>query len=161
MKDKDYNKITSWRNAGGCLIPENEKARELLDNIKGSEILDFIEVTKRDISFHRCYFSLLGFIYDFMPQQFKTKIHKKHFHRFIQHHKGDFKIIYDFKDSPPLLEYDSISYENMSQKRFEETIRMQLPFIYEYLLGAYYKDETLVNIIEIIEEKYKKFLSKI
>ena len=161
MKSTDYEKLIQMQTVGGGFIPSNENARDLLDSSKKNEIMTFKEVTKRDISFHRCYFSLLGFIYDFMPQQFKSKIHKKVFHKFIQHHKGEFKIIYEFKDSPPLLEYDSISFGNMSQKRFEETIRENLPFIYEYILGAYFKDEILTGIIEIIEEEYKKFLSKL
>ena len=161
MKDSEFSKIIELQPVGGGFIPSNENARELLTMSRQSEILSFKEVTQRDIKFHRCYFSMLGFIYDFMPQQFKAKIKKQVFHKFIQHHKGEFKIIHEFKDSPPLLEYDSISFGNMSQKRFEETIREQLPFIYEFVLGAYYKDEILVNIIAIIEEEYKKFLSKL
>ena len=50
----------------------NEKAEELLLLSKKGEIIEFKEVTKRDIKLHRCYMSLLGFIYDYLPKFIKS-----------------------------------------------------------------------------------------
>jgi len=49
----------------------------------------------------------------------------------------------------------------MSQERFKNYIREQLPFIYTEVIGKFFKDEIYDNIIATIEEEYSKFLAKL
>ena len=49
----------------------------------------------------------------------------------------------------------------MSQKRLEEYIRLQLPWIYENVIGAFFEGEMYDGIISTIEEEWEKFLSKL
>ena len=88
------------------------------------------EMTNRDLSFHRAYFSLLGYIYDFLPSTFKSNIPKEEFYKFVKHLKGEYKVIFTFKDGSKMVEYDSVAMGKMSQKAFEDYIREQLPWIY-------------------------------
>ena len=161
MTDKDYTKRMDFAYMGGGLIPISPNAIELLEQSDNAEVLSFLEMTNRDISFHRCYFSLLGFIYDYLPNQFKNKIPKDNFYLFIKHLKKQYKVLYVFADGSQQIEYDSISFGRMSQKTFENYIREQLPFIYTEIIGAYFEGEIYNGIIDTIEEEYKKFLSKL
>jgi hypothetical protein len=161
MTDKDFHKIQDWANVGGGLIPVSDNAIELLEQSHKGEVFSFIEVTNRDLKFHRCYFSLLNFIWSYMPPQFKRKITEDKFYVWLKHLKGQYNVIYTFSDGSSLIEYDSISFGRMSQKTFENYIREQLPYIYENVLGKYFEGEMLNGIIETIEDEYKKFLAKL
>lgn len=161
MKDSDYEKLGEWLNVGGGLTPYNINATELLEQSGRGEILRFKEVTERALKFHNCYFSLLRYIWKYMPPDFKNKVAEKNFYKFLKHLKGEYNILFEFKDGTKLVEYDSIAFGNMSQKRFEEYIKEQLPWIYENVIGKYFKGDIYTGIIDTIEEEYKKFLSKL
>ena len=68
MKDGDYHRLIEMANVGGGWVPANENATELLDQTHKGEITTFEEVTARDLSMHKCYFSLLNFIYGYLPR---------------------------------------------------------------------------------------------
>lgn len=161
MTDKDFHKIMDFAYVGGGMIPVSANAIELLEQTGKSEVLSFLEITNRDLKFHRCYFSLLGFIYDYLPAPFKSKIEKDNFYKFIKHLKKEYKVLYTFADGSQQIEYDSIAFGKMSQKNFENYIREQLPFIYTEIIGAYFEGDIYNGIIDTIEEEYKKFLSKL
>jgi hypothetical protein len=161
MKDSDFNKLTEWLNVGGGLTPHNSNAIELLEQSARGEILMLKELTDRDIKFHRCYFSLLNFIYGYMPPGFKKKIKPEKFYQFLKHLRGEYDEVFTFSDGSKMIEYESIALGNMSQKRFESYIREQLPYIYANVLSKYFEGEMLTGIIDTIEEEYKKFLSKL
>jgi hypothetical protein len=161
MKDKDFNKLTEWLNVGGGLTPHNYNAIELLEQSARGEILMFKEMTERDLKFHDCYFSLLRYIYRYMPPKFREIVEEKNFYKWLKHLKGEYDIIFKFKDGTTLVEYESLAFGNMSQKRFEEYIREQLPWIYENVIGKYFEGDIYNGIVETIEEEYKKFLSKL
>lgn len=161
MKDKDFNKLIDLTYVGGGFIPANQNARELIDRCEKGEIVSFNEVTQRDLSFHRCYFLLLSFIYDYLPQSFKDKISKDKFYIFVKHLEGNYDVVFKFKDGSEMVEYKSISFGRMSQKQFEEYVANQLPFIYSNILEAYFELDILNGIIETIEEEFKRMLSKL
>jgi hypothetical protein len=60
-----------------------------------------------------------------------------------------------------MVEYESIAFGRMSQKRFEEYIKEQLPWIYENVIGAFYTGERYDTVIQSIENEYEKFLTKL
>jgi len=161
MTDKDYTKRMDFAYMGGGLIPISPNAIELLEQSDNGEVLSFLEMTNRDVKFHRCYFSLLGLIYDYLPNQFKNKIPKDSFYLFIKHLKKQYKVLYKFADGSEQIEYDSISFGRMSQKSFENYIREQLPFIYTEIIGVYFEGEIYNGIIDTIETEFKIFLSKL
>lgn len=161
MKDSEYTKLIDIVYVGGGFMPANDNARELeLRCIKG-EIVSFTEATQRDLKFHRCYFSLLNFIYGYLPEKFKKQIPENEFYKWLKHLKGDYEVVFTFKDGSKMIEYSSLSFGKMSQKTFEKYISEQLPWIYENVIGAFYDGDIYNNIIETIEEEYKKFLSKL
>lgn len=161
MKKSDYDKILEFANVGGGLMPANENASELLDTLSKGEIVPMKEITARDIKFHRCYFALLKFIHGYMPSAFIKKIPEGKFYYFLKHLKGEYEVIFTFQDGTQMVEYESISFGRMSQKSFEEYIKLQLPWIYENVIGEYYEGDMYTGIIETIEDEFKKFLSKL
>jgi hypothetical protein len=162
MKDSDYGRLSEWLNEGGALTPFNQNAFDLSDASKKGEIITLLEITSRDIKFHRCYFSLLNFIYDQLPKRFHAKLDRKHFYQYLKHLKGQFDIITRFGDII-LVEYESISFGRMSEHTFRDYIRNQLPFIYTDVIGKYYKPGKwrYNRKIDLIETEYLKFLSKL
>lgn len=162
MTDKDFDKILEFTSAGAGLLPQNEKAIELIDNTYVGEVISFIEVTKRDLNFHRAYFSLIGYIYDWLPKSFKEKVAKDKFYRFLKHLKGDYDVIFEFKDGTKFIEYKSISFGKMSQKTFVEYVRNQLPFIYGEVIQVLYPDKKDSDkIIAAIEYEFDKYLARL
>jgi hypothetical protein len=161
MKDKEYLRLIEFANVGGGFIPANEAAQELLDNSHKGEIIQFREVTHRDIKFHRAYFALLNFVYDYLPFKFRKKVRRENFYIWLKHLKGSYQVLFEFKDGTKLVEYDSISFGMLSQKEFEEYVRMQLPYIYENVIGEFFEGQMYDSIIQTIEEEFQKFLAKL
>lgn len=162
MKDSDYFRISEWLNEGGALTPFNDTANDLADTAKKGEIISMLEVTDRSVAFHRCYFSLLNFIWDQMPRRFREKLPRKYFYRYLAHLKGNFDIIAQF-GSIVLVEYESISFTAKSEHQFRNYIRELLPWVYTDVIGKYYKQGgwRYNRKIEAIEFEYMKFLSKL
>lgn len=161
MTDKDFYNLVDFVNAGGGLLPVNEKAHDIMDSTKQDEIVSFKSCTARDLKFHRCYMSLLAFIWGYMPQKFQKTVPKKTFYIWLKHLKGQYEVLFVFQDGTKLVEYESISFSRMDQIRFKEYVREQLPWIYTEVIGKYFKGPIYDNIIETIEEEYKKYLSKL
>ena len=161
MKDSDYLKLVSLVNVGGGFMPVNENATELLEQSVKGEIMQFTEVTQRDVNFHRCYFSLIGYIYDYLPKHFRKQVKKQDFYIFLKHLKGNYKVLFEFKDGTKMVEYDSLSFGRMSQKTFETYIKEQLPWIYQEVIAPFYDGVIYDRIVENIENEYRKFLVKL
>ena len=161
MKDSEYFKLIQLANVGGGFIPANDNANELLEQSHKGEILSFKEITARDIRFHRCYFALIRFIYDYLPLKFRKAVPEDKFYIFIKHLKGEYQVLFEFKDGTKMVEYESISFGNMSQKRFEAFIREQLPFIYENVLASFFEGQMYDGIVKTIEAEFERFLAKL
>lgn len=161
MTDKDFHKVQEWSNVGGGLIPVSSNAIELLEQTSKGEIISFIEVTNRDVKFHRCYFALLKYIYGYMPVKFKKAVPEHHFYLFLKHLKKEYKVVFTFNDGTTMVEYDSIAFGKMSQKTFQEYIKEQLPWIYSDVLGAYFEGEILNGIIDTIEQEFERFMQRL
>ena len=161
MKDKDYNRLIQLTWVGGGFIPANEKAEELASQLTQGEVVSFQEVTARDLAFHKGYMALLGFIYGYMPPRFKAVVPRERFYQWLKHLKGQYNVLFEFKDGTKLVEYESIAFGNMSEHRFREYVKEQLPWIYENVLGAYFTGEMFDNIVATIEEEFQKFFDKL
>jgi hypothetical protein len=161
MKDIDYLDMIELSWTGSFFVPANEPAEELAGRCTRGEVIGFNEVTARDLNFHKCYFSLLNMVYSFLPNKFKEAVPEKHFYRFLKHLKGQYKILFEFKDGTKMVEYESISFGRMSQKRFEEYVAEQLPWIYENVIHAMFDDETSKKIIDVVEDEYQVFLTRL
>ncbi len=161
MKDSDYGKLIDLVNVGGGFVPANANAEELLNMTTKGQQVTFKEVTQRDIKMHRCYMALLAFIWGYMPPKFRETIPKEKFYKWLKHFKKEYSVEFTFKDGSQLIEYTSISFAKMGQKEFEKYIAEQLPYIYEYVLGAYFEGDMLNSIIETIETEFKQMLQKL
>jgi hypothetical protein len=161
MKDTDFHNLSAWKDVGGGFVPDNDIAHDIKDQSKFGQVHYFKDMQPRDLKFHRCYFSLLNFIYAYLPKKFKDTIPDEKFYIFIKHLKGEYEVLFEFNDGTKWIEYESIAFGNMSQKRFENYVREQLPWIYEGILAKYFKDELYDGIIQTIEDQYKVFLSKL
>lgn len=190
MKDSDFEKLIHLKNVGGGFTPANDKAEELMLLSRKNDVIQLKEVTARDLSMHKCYMSLLSFIWGYMPPNFKQRIPCNVFYKWLKHLKGQYEKQYSFIDEEKIsdildtcldigltpeqssviaskygktdmLEYDSIAFGNMSQKRFKQYVSDQLPFIYENVIAKFFEDDIYNNIVETIEEEYKVFMNKL
>src|SRR4030042_4444360 len=116
MKDKDFHNLVDFYNAGGGLLPVNQKAHEIIEQSDKGEVISFLEVTQRDLKFHRCYMSLIGYIYDYLPKSFHKQVSKDKFYLWLKHLKGQYEILFEFEDGTRLVEYESLSFGRMGQK---------------------------------------------
>ena len=155
-------KIIEMTVTGGGCLPANEEAVELIDNSVEGEVISFIEVTSRDVSFHRAYFSLLHYIWTWLPKKFQEAVPKDKFYQWLKHLKGQYEVLYRFADGTTMVEYESISFGRMSQKTFEAYVKSQLPYIYSEVIMKLYPDKIDSDkIIAMIEYEYEKFLMRL
>lgn len=161
MTDKNFNRLIELSFVGGGFVPANQNAEELMSGLKKGEIIAFNEVTARDIRFHRCYMALLAFIWGYMPNSFKKMVPLPEFYQWLKHLKGNYEVKYVFADGSQMIEYESIAFGKMSERRFHDYIKEQLPWIYEAVLGKYFEGEMLKNITDTIEDEFAKFFVKL
>lgn len=162
MKTETYiNQIIELEHQQSLFKPVNQAGIDLISNLKHKERIYVKDVGQRDIRFHRAYFSLLNYIYSWMPENFKMRIPEKIFYTFIKDITGQYTIWYTFKDGKEIKEYTSIAFGRMSQKTFEAYVKDQLPLIYDNLIHVLFDTEKAEMIIENIENEFTKFLSQL
>ena len=161
MKDRDYGNLHELVWMGGGWLPHNQNAHDLADQCVKGSVITFKEVTERDLSFHRCYMSLLSEIYSYLPGNFKKAVPKNNFYQFVKHLQGKYKVLFQFQDGTKMVEYESIAFGKMSQERFKNYIREQLPFIYSEIIGKFFEGEIYNNIIDNIETEYERFMQRL
>jgi len=98
MTDKDFNKRLDFTNEGSALIPDNQNAQDLIDQLGLGQVVSFNEVTDRDLKFHRCYMALMGYVWSYLPPNFKSKVPKQHFYQWVKHLQRNYDVIYSFKN---------------------------------------------------------------
>lgn len=189
MKDTEIEKLLEFAVNMDVFVPNNDPAKELLNITVHGEVVYFKEVSARDIKYFKCYMAFLNYIYDLLPERFHKIVEKRKFYKWLKHLKKDYDNVYSFTDhekydfiktelmtvlneelsekfalkfgKTDMLEYTSISFSRMTEKKFREYVRGQLPYLYENVIGAFYDGESYTNVIEEIEMEFEKFLSKI
>ena len=142
---------------GQVLIPNQIETGEWLEQLKDKEQVYMKLVQARDLGMHKGYFKILAFIYDKLPLSFRIKCGKKDFHNFLRMLGNEYKVVFKFKDGREMIEYESISFGKMSQKRFREYFNNKLSLIYEEILIPLEVD----YIMDEINEEFEKLLSKL
>jgi hypothetical protein len=89
------------------------------------------------------------------------EVPEKYFYKFLKIYEKEYKLIYEFKDGDKLIEVDSIAFGNMSQKRFENYVRDQLPKIYDRVIYRLFQLDEAAAIIENIEVEFEKYLNNL
>lgn len=191
MNKKDYDKLIELAYTGGHLFsPVNQNAFDLCNMSGIGQKALFKLKTPRDAKFHQCYFVLLNFVWGYLPESFHEKVEKGEFYLWLKHLKKEYEVTFSFIDEgkqeniasfcldlgissdnaakvaerfgkTDLLEYESISFGRMSNEKFKDYVREQLPWIYQNVISKFYKDEIYDGIIETIESEFEKFLSKL
>lgn len=159
MKDTELKRIIELVNTGAGFLPHNQLAHDLLDQSHKGEVIPLVEVTARDIKRHRGYMALLNFIYDYLPQAFHRKVTRGDFYTFLKHLQGKYKVLYEFQDGTRMVEYESISFAKMTEARFREYIKEQMPFIYTEVIGVFFEGDMYNDIVNTIEDEFEKFFA--
>lgn len=161
MTDLHYNDLYEFVMEGSGWIPSNQNAQELMEQSSPGEVQTFKEVTGRDIKRLKCYFSLLNYIWEYMPDHFKIKVPVDKFYLWLKHLRGDWDVIFEYADGTKLIEYTSISFGKMTEHEFKQYIKNQMPFVYEKVIGMMYEGDVYDGIVDTIEEDYSSFFSKL
>lgn len=160
MTDKDFDRVMTFKVIGNnALLPDNQMAHEYVTNNFG--IVAMKDVTTRDLSFHRAYHGLLRFIWLHLPKKFQKAVPQSSFYQWLKHLQGKYKVKYEFLDGTKWVEYESTSFGRMSQDRFKEYVREQLPVIYDDVIRKMYDDEASNILIEIIETEWEGYLDRL
>ena len=158
MNKKKFDSLLKFEHFGGKLGPGNNNAVEYLDSLKNGEHVYMEDSTKRDIKFHRCYMGMMDYIHEWIKD--KVKCPKGKFYIFVKHLRGLFDTFGTEKTE--IIIYHSISFGNMSQKRFEAYVKDELAFIYSDILRPIFKeDEQFESVVANIEHEFERFLSKL
>lgn len=137
MKQNEYLKLCEFVFTGGGFLPNNSNAIDLTDQLAQGELVMFLEMTKRDVSFHRCYFALLSFIWSLMPENFKKQIKKDSFYFFLKHLQRHYTLVYSFKDEEKKQEiYDKLKIYKKQNKSFKRVTKKNIEVISE-LFGRF------------------------
>lgn len=160
MTPDDFQKLIQFARIGNELTPIANHV-ELINELQEGEIAYLKRFNARDIKMHKAYFAFLKEIYLYLPNTFRSKIPIKKFHRFLQTLKGDYNVLFQFKDGRQLLEYHSISFGRMDENKFRTYVKEQIPFIYENLIMEFYNDERANDIILNIEKEFEKYLTRL
>jgi hypothetical protein len=161
MKHEEYLKLLQFAKVGEGLIPANSKAIDIIQNLESGEVVYMKKSQARDIKLHNCYFSLLAYIHSFLPSDFKKQVKVKHFYKWLKTAKGEYDIIYEFKNHPAQIEYISISFSKMDNLEFKEYVKEQMPYILYKVIPEFYKNnlKKAIKINDNIEENYESFFS--
>jgi len=146
MKDTDFNKLSQFTVFGKCfiptsqeaieycqafdtefieseycLIPEDENSITTLENSVVGQVLTFSECSERDLKLHRCFMKLLGYIWGYLPEEFKITVPKRKFYMYLKHLQRNYEVVYRFQDIQKQQEIIRILIEN--KKRFRLTYK--------------------------------------
>lgn len=160
MKTSEFQKLIGLANIDGQIVAI-ENHEEIRDDTVEGEVIYVKLVNARDLKMHKAYFGLLKFIYDYLPSNFHSQVSSNKFYKWLQTLKGEYKVLFKFKDGRELIEYDSISFASMDEHKFRTHIKEQLPYIYENVIGAFYENEIKNDIIDTIEQEFEKVLTKL
>jgi hypothetical protein len=79
-------------------VPDNEITVDYLQEKEAGSTLLYKIISIRDGALHNCYFSLLSYIYDYLPDKFQKVVLKKEFLYFLKQLKKEYRVVYSFKD---------------------------------------------------------------
>lgn len=160
MEHSEFLKLVDFARINDQLIAVDNHLHLINDMIEG-EVVTMKRVNPRDVKLHRAYFAFNSYIYHYLPNSFQKQIPLRKFYKFLQTMKGDYEVLFRFKDGRELLEYHSISFTKMDENSFRTYIKNQIPYIYENVIKAFYKDEQANDIIDNIEQEFEKFFTKL
>lgn len=160
MTPEDFQKLIQFVRIGNDLTPIANHI-ELINELEEGEVTYMKRFNSRDLKMHRAYFAFLKEIYMYLPNSFRSNIPIKKFHKFLQTLKGDYDVLFQFKDGRQLLEYHSISFGRMDEHKFRTYVKEQIPFIYDNLIMAYYEEVQARDIINNIEKEFEKYLTRL
>lgn len=144
----------------GFFVPADEMS-EFLNELESGEVISLSVSSARDLKFHKAYFALLSYIYDYLPKRFKSQVNKKYFYRWLQVLKGDYSVVFKYNDGRELIEYNSISFGRMNEQTFRAHIKEQIPYIYEEVISKLFDEDVSDVIIRNTEEEFLKFFTKL
>lgn len=139
------------------LIPNQIETAEWLEQLKDKEQVYLKHIEARDLGMHKAYFKILSYIYDRLNVSFRNAIPKANFYLFLKMISKEYSVVFKFKDGREFIEYKSISFGKMNQKKFREYFNNQLIVIYDELLIPMEQD----YLMDEINIEFEKILSKL
>ena len=158
MKAAEFQELKHFTvHKGNVVVPASNETREWLELQRHNTPVNFKLIEARDTKFHRCYFALLGFIYDNLSNSFKQTIPKNSFYNFLKILSNEYDVVFRFKDGREFIEYKSISFARMNQTAFREYVNNQLTVIYEELLIPMNRD----YLMDQINAEFERFIDRL
>ena len=137
----------------GALHPASDSDREILKKFKTGETVR-VKVTRvRNYQFHRKWWALVSFAFDYWNPEEENMVGEKNLERF----RKDIIILSGFHDSyirldgSTRIEPKSISFASMSEDEFEDLYGKSIDVIVKYVL-KHYTGDMLRSVMEQVED---------
>ena len=119
--------------SGSLLAPIDTDGENAIKSLSSEESYAVTISVDRNIKMHGAYFSLLNFVWENMSETFQKKVPKNKFYLLIKELQGRFTEI-EISSKTKIKEYESLSFEKMSQVRFHEIFKEDVDFIISDIL---------------------------
>jgi hypothetical protein len=135
------------KRAGPILTPSSDEDKEVLDRLPPGQDVRISFVRVRNLKFHRKWFALARFAYDYwepeLPDDFHGVKPEKNFDRF----RKDLIILAGFYDATyqindkVRIEAKSIAFDNMSEEEFEKLYDKTISVVLKHICSTLSKEE--------------------
>ncbi len=157
MKDREFENLLRFKVKYDALIPDNDKAKDYVLQNDRMEVY-LLPQTPRDIKFHACYFALVTYIWNIMPEKFKKYKCPNQFDmdKFMKVVCGQYELAMNYKGKD-FYSFESISFAKMNEEKFREYVSEQLSMFYTEILVPLGKE----NLMDDINNEFESFISKL
>jgi len=147
--------VLSVAKRGTGLFPTDLESEEIIKALTSEDNYNIALNADRNLKMHRAYFSLLHFVWENLPEKLQRKCPKKHFYKLLKKLQGRFEVI-QISPETELVEYESVAFDKMGQKRFHEVFKEDVEFIISDILPAFHMED----FIPILVTEYERTLLK-
>jgi len=132
----------------GQLVPFTDQDKELIDSLPKNQLINCAVTKKRNIKFHRKFYSLLNYAYDlFEPPEivangrtFDGNKDFEEFRKWLIVKAGYFDVI-GYPDDSVRVRAKSISFGKMEEEEFERVYNNCINVVIKYLCQNYTEEE--------------------
>lgn len=148
--------VLSVAKRGTGLFPTDLESEEIIKALTPEDNYNIQLKADRNALMHKAYFSILGFVWENLPETLQSKCKKNHFYMLLKELQGRFEVVYKNGDHE-VKEYESVNFSSMGQKRFHEVFKEDLEFIINGILKPLKMDDFIIVLITEYERTLTKY----
>lgn len=158
MKDTQFENLIHCKVVNGVFYPINSNANDFVYSNEGQEVY-LVPQTQRDLILHACYFAFCNWLWQELPKQFKLQRcpNRADMYKYLKLVQGKYKESMKYKDITA-IEFESISFGNMSNEAFKDYVNEQIIALYENILIPLKMEDLYEKANEEFSNLFKKLI---